>query len=73
MLIGLAVQLATKGTIPQVRAQADIIAKVQTTVFWQEHSLFDCEEVRVALRDLINFLEGDGRKYWLIDTVDYVK
>lgn len=53
----LADQLSELGTIPQVRAQKDMIEAVQNPTFWEGINIHQLEEVREALRDLIKFLE----------------
>ncbi len=50
-------ELSKLGTIPQVMAQRYVIEKVQTDEFWESADIFEMEEVRKALRDLIKFIE----------------
>jgi type I restriction enzyme R subunit len=62
--IKVAKELSKKGTIPQVLAKKDIIERVQTSSFWEGVTLFDIENVRVNLRDLLQFLDtGIGKVY----------
>ncbi|MEH6949670.1 hypothetical protein V7068_22035 [Bacillus sp. JJ634] len=60
------------GTIPQVLAQKDVIGDVCTTEFWAEASLADLEKVRVALRDLIRYIERSNQKIYYTDFQDEV-
>jgi len=60
------------GTIPQVLAQKDIIAKVQTDKFWAEADIFDYEMVREALRDLIKFIENTDAKVYYTNFTDEI-
>ena len=53
-------KLTYKGTIDKVKAQEELIYKVQTDEYWNEADIFDHEEVRQALRDLIQYIINDG-------------
>ncbi|PEN47597.1 DEAD/DEAH box helicase [Bacillus toyonensis] len=64
--------LSKLGTIPQVLAQKDIIDQVRTTEFWEEASLADLEKVRVAMRDLIRYIERSNQKIYYTDFRDEV-
>ncbi|PRR79305.1 type I restriction enzyme EcoKI subunit R [Clostridium liquoris] len=56
-VIETAESLSKLGTIPQVQEQKYIMDKVRTTEFWEEVDLFELDEVRQALRELIKYLE----------------
>lgn len=64
--------LARLGTIPQVQARRDVIERIQSDEFWQSASLFDFEKVRIALRDLIKFIEGDPGKIYYTNFTDSI-
>lgn len=64
--------LSKLGTIPQVLAQKDIIDQVRTTEFWKEATLADLEKVRVAMRDLIRYIERSNQKIYYTDFQDEV-
>jgi type I restriction enzyme R subunit len=64
--------LSGLGTIPQVAAQAEIIKRVQTDEFWKEADLFQYEMVRVALRDLIKFIEKENSKIYYTNFTDEI-
>ncbi|MGG4547753.1 DEAD/DEAH box helicase family protein [Rossellomorea marisflavi] len=55
-------ELTKLSTIPQVKAKRDILLKVQTDVFWEEANIFELEEVREAIRELVKFLEKESQK-----------
>lgn len=55
-------ELSKLSTIPQVIAKRDILLKVQTDVFWEEANIFELEEVREAIRELVEFLEKESQK-----------
>lgn len=55
-------ELSKLSTIPQINAKRDILMKVQSESFWDEANIFDLEEVREAIRDLVKFLEKESQK-----------
>ncbi|MBS5913908.1 MAG: DEAD/DEAH box helicase, partial [Paenibacillus macerans] len=63
-------KLSKLGTIPQVVAQRHVIEKVLTTEFWEEADIFEMEKVRVALRDLIKFLERETQQIYYTNFKD---
>lgn len=65
--------LAKLGTIPQVQAKRGIIERIQTDEFWQQATLFDYEEVRLALRELIKFISGDPTKIYFTNFTDTIQ
>ena len=60
--VNTAEQLSKIGTIPQINEKRDIINKVQSDEFWEEANIFDLEEVREAIRELVKFLEKEHQK-----------
>lgn len=64
--------LAKLGTIPQVLAQRDVIEEVRTTEFWERANIADLERVRVALRDLIRYIERSNQKIYYTNFQDEV-
>jgi len=71
-VIATAEQLKQLGTIPQVVEKRDIIEKAATEEFWEEADLFELENVREALRDLIKFIEKDSQKIYYTNFQDEV-
>lgn len=55
-------QLSKLSTIPQVNAKRDVLLKVQADAFWEEANIFELEEVREAIRELVKFLEKEKQK-----------
>ena len=53
--------------IPQVKAQKQMIEKAMNVGFWGDASILDLEEVRVALRDLVQYIERKKRKIYFTD------
>lgn len=54
--------LGGKMNIPAVAAHRELINSIQTENFWQNVHVKKLEEVRVALRDLVKFLDADKQK-----------
>ncbi|MED4006074.1 DEAD/DEAH box helicase family protein [Priestia aryabhattai] len=55
-------ELSKLSTIPQINAKRDILTKVQSEEFWEEANIFELEEVREAIRELVKFLEKESQK-----------
>ena len=64
--------LSTKGTIPEIRAQKFIIEKVMMDEFWQSATIIDLEEVRLALRELIKFIEKEDQPIYYTNFQDEI-
>jgi type I restriction enzyme R subunit len=60
------------GNLPQVKAQAELIAEVQTDAFWTAADTFDFERVRAALRDLVQLLEQEHTSIYYTSFTDEV-
>jgi type I restriction enzyme, R subunit len=63
-------ELSKLSTIPQINAKRDILLKVQTDVFWEEANIFELEEVREAIRELVKFLEKESQKDYFTNFKD---
>lgn len=59
VVIDTAEQLSKLGTIPQIQEQKHIIDKVRTEEFWEDVDIFELDEVRHALRELLKYLEKE--------------
>ncbi len=64
--------LSAKYSIPQVEAQKSVIEKVQTTDFWENVSIIELENVRVALRELLQYLDKITKKVYYTDFTDTI-
>lgn len=71
-IVKTAYALSGLGTIPQVMEKKDIIEKVQTDDFWTEADIFEYEQVREALRDLIKFIEKAKSKIYYTNFTDEI-
>lgn len=59
-VIQTATRLDEKGHLTQIKVHAALIADVQTSEYWERATLFDHEQVRTALRDLLVLLEKEN-------------
>ena len=64
----IAERLREKAILPQVQAKMDTINEVLSAVAWENVNLKWLEKVRLDLRDLLKFLDGDGQ--WFIVDID---
>ena len=64
--------LSGKMSIPQVGAQKETIEKVQTQDFWDNVNVMELEEVRSALRDLLQYLDKEKRKIYYTEFDDKI-
>jgi type I restriction enzyme R subunit len=71
-VVGTAEKLTFKGTIEKVKQQEEIIYKVQTNEYWAEANIFDHEEVREALRELIKFLDSKSSESYYTNFTDEI-
>ncbi len=68
----IAAELLEKVTLPQVQAKMGTIKEVLSEVAWQNVSLQWLEKVRTDLRDLVKFLLGDKKKWFVVDIDDVI-
>ena len=47
------------GTIPEVVAKKHMIEKAMSEEFWESADIFELDEVRIALRDLLKYIENN--------------
>ncbi|MGE5403716.1 MAG: DEAD/DEAH box helicase family protein [Candidatus Saccharibacteria bacterium] len=64
--------LSKLATIPQIVAKKEVITRVQTDEFWAIASVLDYEQVREALRDLIQFIERNMMKDYYTNFTDEI-
>lgn len=65
-------QLEEKKNIPMVNAQMELILDMQTDEFWESVTIPMLEEVRIKIRDLIQFLDKQDRKIVYSDFEDEI-
>lgn len=71
-VVSTAEKLTFKGTIEKVKQQEVLIYKVQTNEYWDEADIFDHEEVREALRDLIKYLDSKSGEIYYTNFADEI-
>jgi type I restriction enzyme R subunit len=62
VVVDTAEKLSEIGTIPSIIENKELLTNVQSTDFWDEASIFELEEVREVMRELVEFLEKETRK-----------
>lgn len=65
-------KLSTKGNIEQIKQQELLLLAVQTSTYWETADVIDCETVRVALRELIQFIDFSDSLTYYTDFADEV-
>ncbi|MFT6502848.1 MAG: type I restriction enzyme R subunit [Crocinitomicaceae bacterium] len=58
-VVDIAKSLSKLGNVPVVAHQMPLIGKVQQDLYWNNRSLNAMEELRIALRDLVKFIETE--------------
>ena len=71
-VINTAEQLSKLGTIPQIQEQKYVIEKAMTESFWESADIFEVDEVRESLRELIKYLEKDVRIIYYTNFKDLI-
>lgn len=64
--------LNEKASVPQVMAKASDLRRIMSEDFWDEPTVEELEKLRNSLRDLMQFLEGSGKKQIDIDISDII-
>lgn len=65
-------KLSHKGTIKKVKEQEAQIYEVMGEEFWSSADIFDYENVRCALRDLIKFIDTSNKDIYYTDFLDEI-
>ncbi|GAA0711502.1 DEAD/DEAH box helicase family protein [Paraclostridium ghonii] len=63
-VISTAEKLSKLGTIPQVKAQKHMLEKAMSEEFWESANIFELDEVRIALRELLKYIEKSSQKIY---------
>ncbi|WP_158735588.1 DEAD/DEAH box helicase family protein [Alteribacillus sp. YIM 98480] len=66
-------QLEEKTVIDEVEDALPVIEEIQTNEFWEKASQEDLEDVRIALRDLIQYIDKKQRKVVYTDFEDEIE
>ena len=65
-------KLSKLGTIPQIQQQKYTIENAMTEDFWEDSDIFEVEEVRISLRELIKYLEKSSQKIYYTSFEDMI-
>ena len=71
-VINTAEKLSKLGTIPEVKKQKYMIEKAMSEEFWENANIFEIDEVRVALRNLIKYIEKSSQKIYYTEFNDSI-
>ncbi len=72
IVVSAAILLSDKYSIPQVAAQRGTIEKVQTQDFWDSATIVELEQVREAMRGLIQYIDKIKRKIYYTNFEDQI-
>lgn len=64
--------LSEKASIPHVLAKAADLKQIVNSNFWKSASVPELERLRQSIRDLMQYLEGEGRAQYDIDIHDEI-
>ena len=62
-----------KASVPQVLNRAEELKRIQSKEFWKKPTIDELEELRIKLRDLMQFLKGKKRPKVEIDISDDIE
>ena len=65
-------KLSKLGTIPEIQENKQMIEKIKEEEFWKNVSIFELEEVRFALRELLKYLEKNSQKIYYTNFDDFI-
>src|SRR5699024_1412083 len=63
-------RLSELATIPQVLEHRELLIRVQSDAFWKQATIFELEEVRTVVRELVRFLEKESQKIYYTNFKD---
>lgn len=66
------VLLATKSKVPQVATHEDLLTKVVTPEFWNNTNVLELDTVRVAMRELLQYIDKIKTKIYYVNFVDEI-
>ncbi|MBQ9135847.1 MAG: DEAD/DEAH box helicase family protein [Lachnospiraceae bacterium] len=72
IVVQTAERLSAKYSVPQVAAQKEIIERVQLPEFWDDVTILELDTVRIAMRDLLQYLDKIKQKIYYTDFTDII-
>ena len=64
--------LETKSKVPQVAAQKKVLERVVTPDFWQKTNVLELDTVRVAMRELLQYIDREMTKTYYVNFEDEI-
>lgn len=64
--------LATKSKVPQVATHKELLTKVVTPEFWNNTNVLELDTVRVAMRELLQYIDKIKTKIYYVNFVDEI-
>lgn len=71
-VIETAEELSKLGTIPEIQENKETIQIIKEEEFWKDASIFELEEARVILRELLKYLEKKSQKIYYTNFDDFI-
>lgn len=71
-VISTANELSKLGTIPEIREKKYIIEKVKEEEFWKSIDIFEIDEVRKELRDLLKYIQKIDQRMYYTNFEDFI-
>lgn len=72
VLVSTAEKLSAMYRIPQVEEQKAVIEQILSKGFWDEVTIFELEQVRDALRDLVRLIEKEQQPIYVTNFTDVI-
>lgn len=69
-VIQTAERLSELATIPQIVKHKEMLIRIQTEDFWNNTDIFELDEVRTVIRELVRFLEKEVQKMYYTNFQD---
>jgi len=69
-VIQTAERLSELATIPQIVEHKELLISLQTEDFWDNTNIFELDEVRTVIRELVQFLEREAQKMYYTNFQD---
>ncbi len=64
--------LRGRASIPEIQAKMPLLREIGTSAFWENKTLSSIENMRLQVRDLLKYLEGQEDKTFTVNIIDTV-
>ena len=72
IVVQTAEQLSKKYSVPQVKAQKELIQRIKTQDFWNHVTIWELDIVRKAIGELLQYIEKTERRIYYCDFTDSI-